>query len=115
MDLQIARVRVVAPQSLDFAALVDGVIRNNVGVAEIRFEAEAVFETVPDGDTSSPITVRLQRTGQRFHLADEPADFAAELAAGVRWRAFRVLYPEDSARTVLVTLSPSARSATGSR
>jgi hypothetical protein len=59
MDRQFARARVVQPMRLDFAKLVDGIKRNNVGTAGITLEAAA---EVKDGK------VVLQPGGQAFAL-----------------------------------------------
>jgi hypothetical protein len=59
MDRQFARARVIRPMALDFAALADGIKRNNVGTAGITLEAVA---EVRDGK------VVLQPTGQAFAL-----------------------------------------------
>lgn len=90
MDRQIARSRVPAPQPLDFAALVDGIRRNNVGTAGIKVLATAV---VKDGK------VLLQPTGQGFAL-EGPAP--AETGAARRW--FRVHEWTDPAKTKLEIL-----------
>ena len=59
MDRQFARARVIRPMELDFARLVDGIKRNNVGTADITLEATA---EVKDGK------VVLRPTGQSFPL-----------------------------------------------
>jgi len=86
LDLQIARVRVLAPMALDFAALVDGVRRMNVGVAGITLQATARVEDEPGGEgrTSSTVVV-IEPGGQRFPLeGPPPPDRSAS------WRSLRV-------------------------
>src|SRR5687767_1232852 len=63
MDKQFTRSRVIQPMQLDFAKLVDGIKRNNVGTAGITLEATA---EVKDGK------VVLQPTGQAFPLEGSP-------------------------------------------
>ncbi len=90
MDAQIARARVIRPMALDFAALADGIKRNNVGTAGITVETTAA---VKDGK------VLLQPTGQAFPLEGAPpADGAASR------RTLRVHEWLDPAKTRLEVL-----------
>lgn len=90
MDAQFARARVIRPMPLDFAALADGIKRNNVGTAAITVEATAA---VKDGK------VLLQPTGQAFLLEGAaPADGAASR------RTLRVHDWADAAKTRLEVL-----------
>jgi hypothetical protein len=90
MDRQIARARVPAPMPLDFAALADGIKRNNVGTAAIVVEASVEVRGVE---------VVLQPTGQSFPLAGPPP---AE--GGSARRRLRVLDWEDPAKTRIEVL-----------
>jgi hypothetical protein len=85
MDRQFARVRVPKPMEFDFAALADGIKRNNVGTAAILVEAVAVVEGG---------RVKFARTGQTFPLEGSASPEAAR-------RRFRVLDWEDKAKTRL--------------
>lgn len=87
MDRQFARVRVARPMTLDFAALADGIKRNNVGTAGITVQATA---EVKDG------RVVLQPTGQAF-----PLEGPAPGSAGPVRRTLKVHDWADPARTRL--------------
>ena len=88
MDRQFARARVVRPMELDFAKLVDGIKRNNVGTAAITVEATA---EVKDGK------VVLQPTGQTFPLE-------GGASPGVARRKLKVHEWTDPAKTRLEVL-----------
>lgn len=90
MDQQFARVRVVRPQAFDFAALADGIKRNNVGTAAITLQATAA---VKDG------TVVLQPTGQAF-----PLEGAAPANPAPARRTLKVHEWTDPAKTRLEIL-----------
>lgn len=85
MDQQVARSRVPAPMRFDFAALADGIKRNNVGTSRIWVEATVV---VKDGQ------VEIRPTGQRFPLAGLPPP-----EAGPARRRLNVLEWSDPAKT----------------
>ena len=85
MDKQLARARVPKPMTLDFAALADGIKRNNVGTAAIVLEATA---EVKDG------RVVLQPTGQGFPLAGAPPADPAPAR-----RRLKILDWEDPTKT----------------
>ena len=90
LDAQIARVRVVRPVPLDFAALADGLKRNNVGYGGA--EVTAVVEAVDD-------RVRFPATGQTFLRAGPgPA------SPGPARRTLRVLDGKEPAKTRLEIL-----------
>jgi hypothetical protein len=87
LDRQIARVRVPKPVTFDFKALGEGVIKNNMGVGELRFEANV---DIRDGK------VVIQPTGQTFPLRG---------TAQPGWRKFRVLDWKDPAKTTLEAMN----------
>jgi hypothetical protein len=77
------------PLQLDFAALAEGLTRNNVGLAGITLTAEALVDAG---------WVTLRPTGQKFALhgaAPVPP------AAGPARRSFVVVHAEDPPRTAL--------------
>lgn len=86
LDAQIVRCRVPAAMTLDFAALAEGMTRNNVGHNAIIVQANA---TVADGK------VQIKPTGQTFALEGE----APPAEAG--WRTFDVLDYATPAKTRL--------------
>ena len=90
MDQQFASSRVIQPMPLDFAKLVDGIKRNNVGTAAITLEATA---EVKDGQ------VVLQPTGQAFPLEGKAPD-----APGAARRKLKVHDWTDPAKTRLEVL-----------
>lgn len=90
MDKQFARVRVTKPTVFDFAALADGIKRNNVGTAGIEVQAMA---EVRDGK------VVLQPTGQAF-----PIEGSAPRTSGAARRKLRVHDWTDPAKTRLQVL-----------
>ena len=69
LDRQIARARVPRAMPLDFTALADGVVRNNMGVGGISVLARA---SVEEG------RVVLRPTGQAFPLAGPPPSQTGE-------------------------------------
>ena len=82
--------RVVRPMPLDFAALADGLKRNNVGFggAEVTAEVESVDDRL-----------RFAATGQTFPRAGPAPD-----VAGPSRRTLRVLDAKDPSRTRLEVL-----------
>lgn len=83
LDRQLVRVRLVAPQTLDVPALVDGFVRNNVGVAAVLLEVDAAVA----GDE-----VRIPSTGQVWRLSG-----TSEPGPATR-RTLRFAQPDDPAR-----------------
>lgn len=63
--------------ALDFAALAEGVRKNNMGLGGFKLQARAAI---------SAEGARLEPTGQLFELRGHPPDDGAP-----RWREFRVL------------------------
>lgn len=90
LDAQIARVRVVRPLPLDFAALADGLKRNNVGFGGVDVTAE--LEAVGD-------RLRFAATGQAF-----PRAGPAPEAPGPSRRTVRVLDATEPGKTRLELL-----------
>ncbi|HYF00845.1 MAG TPA: hypothetical protein VEJ18_18125 [Planctomycetota bacterium] len=90
LDRQIARVRVVRPMTLDFAALADGLKRNNVGYggADVTAEVEAVDDRL-----------RFTATGQAFPRAGPGPE-----TPGSSRRTVRVLDGKDPSKTRLELL-----------
>lgn len=70
LDRQIARARVPRPMPLDFAALADGVVRNNMGIGGFTLHARA---SVGEG------RVTLHPTGQSFLLVGPPPSQTGEV------------------------------------
>src|SRR5262245_47737991 len=87
MDKQFARVRVPKPMELDFAALADGIKRNNVGTAAIQVEAVVNVEAN---------RVTFAETGQAFRL-----EGSAPTPAGPARRKLRVLDWVEKSKTRL--------------
>jgi hypothetical protein len=85
MDKQTARTRIPEAMTLDFAALADGIRRNNVGTVGFLLDATVV---VKDG------MVEIQPTGQKFAL-----DGAAPADPGPAKRKLRVLEWGDPEKT----------------
>ncbi len=85
MDQQIARSRVVAPMTLDFHALAEGIRKNNVGVAGIQLQATGEFKGG---------RIVLAPTGQAF-----PVEGAPPANPGPSRRSMKVLDWDDPART----------------
>lgn len=85
LDKQLARVRVPKPMTLDFQALGEGIIKNNMGVGAIFVEADV---EIRDG------TVTFRATGQRYPLQGTAPDFRG-------WRRLRVHAWENRAATRL--------------
>jgi hypothetical protein len=87
LDRQIARVRVAAPLTFDFAALVDGLKRANVGYGSAALTADVERK---DGQ------VVLRATGQSFRLEGPPPEAGR--------RTLRVLDAKDPAKVRLQVL-----------
>lgn len=81
--------RVIDPMPLDFAALADGVIRNNVGVAGMHVECAVSVDTAHPGGPR----VLVHPTGQAFRLDGLPP--------ATKRARFTVLAWDDPARTAL--------------
>jgi hypothetical protein len=86
LDQQIARVRVTKPTPLDFKTIGEGVIRNNMGLGGIAFDAAA---TIADG------RLRLA-TGQEWPFRGAPPP-----GPGPHRMTYRVVEPLEPARTAV--------------
>jgi hypothetical protein len=95
LDRQIARVRLERPQALDFAALAEGVRRNNMGLAGFRLEARAAV---------SGGKVRIEPARQEFLLHG-----AAPPDGSPAWRTLRVHRWDDPSKIALEVLPQPPR------
>jgi hypothetical protein len=97
LDRQIARARVPAPQPLDFVALRDGVLRNNVGVDRIVIALRAKVE---DGHAVASESM------QRWRIDEAPAIHQGH---GWIWAEIREFDPPLRLRWLGVSSGPASR------